>query len=668
MVSPAVACGPGFPNQLLFNSGQSLTWAPVADFQHEIDRLIPTPAELRALPPGRNVDVYQQTADRDLADLREVVSTTTASGMQRREVIDSYAELRQQLTKYAKAVAEPRDGTTPPPGLPADVKVPPRLATVLKIPPGLPAEFDAYVRGVISYDNHRMDEARKSWQAVLDLPAAGRKYRGVWAQFMIGKSYLGEDPAKAVAAFQLVRDRVKRGERDSLGLAAASFGWEAKAQLQQHHQVQAISLYLTQRATGDETAVQSLAIVCEQAFASKDPKALSTLAADAAAARVMTAYVLSHGNPYRTGPSADKTAAWLAAMETAGTTQMVGADRMAWSAYQAGDMKLAQRWVDRAADGAPMALWIRAKLLLRAGKTDAAAKVLAQAVHAFPVEETWTGAPGAYEPLGRFGEFKPGDRAAAELGALDLARGQYVESLDRLLKAGWWLDAAYVAERVLTTAELTVYVDRNCPEGTHPELRHLLARRLTRDGQWKEARPYYPQKLRPRLDAYIAAIRQGHDQKLKAKERADGFWTAAKIARHEGMQLLGTELTPDDFADDGNYDGSNVFEERQQSKDKLLPPLADELNRAAASAPHPDKRWHYRYIAADHAWSAAELMPDESDALAQLLCEAGGWLKARDPNAATRFYEALVSRCGSTALGRAAREKKWFPETPPAAK
>ena len=55
-------------------------------------------------------------------------------------------------------------------------------------------------------------------------------------------------------------------------------------------------------------------------------------------------------------------------------------------------------------------------------------------------------------------------------------------------------------------------------------------------------------------------------------------------------------------------------------------------------------------------------MPDESAILAERLCEAGGWVKGKDPRAADRFYKALVTRCGTTELGRAAIEKKWFPE------
>ena len=55
-----------------------------------------------------------------------------------------------------------------------------------------------------------------------------------------------------------------------------------------------------------------------------------------------------------------------------------------------------------------------------------------------------------------------------ELGVLHLARGDYASSLDALLRAGFWADAAYVAERVLTLEELEAYVQRNWPEPPRP--------------------------------------------------------------------------------------------------------------------------------------------------------------------------------------------------------
>ncbi len=62
------------------------------------------------------------------------------------------------------------------------------------------------------------------------------------------------------------------------------------------------------------------------------------------------------------------------------------------------------------------------------------------------------------------------------------------------------------------------------------------------------------------------------------------------------------------------------------------------------------------------------MMPDQSDQTALVLCEAGTWLKNRDPKAADRFYKALARRCGQTSLGRLADSVRWFPDLPAAAR
>jgi hypothetical protein len=51
----------------------------------------------------------------------------------------------------------------------------------------------------------------------------------------------------------------------------------------------------------------------------------------------------------------------------------------------------------------------------------------------------------------------------------------------------------------------------------------------------------------------------------------------------------------------------------------------------------PEKRFHYRYRAAQLAWWAAALMPNDSEETAAVLAEAGGWLKRGDPKTAEAF-------------------------------
>ncbi|HOW75189.1 MAG TPA: hypothetical protein P5102_02165 [Candidatus Competibacteraceae bacterium] len=55
-------------------------------------------------------------------------------------------------------------------------------------------------------------------------------------------------------------------------------------------------------------------------------------------------------------------------------------------------------------------------------------------------------------------------------------------------------------------------------------------------------------------------------------------------------------------------------------------------------------------------------MPDQSNQTALVLATAGNWIKNLDAKGAQRFYQALVSRCGKTDLGKKASAKKWLPD------
>jgi hypothetical protein len=125
------------------------------------------------------------------------------------------------------------------------------------------------------------------------------------------------------------------------------------------------------------------------------------------------------------------------------------------------------------------------------------------------------------------------------------------------------------------------------------------------------------------------------------------------------MELMGTELDPDWHLHGGNMTGSLTPEGR--AVDGPMAISEEEVRRTAQSAATPGNRFHYRYVAAELAWQAAELMPNGSDETARVLCIAGSWLKLRDPQAADRFYKALVRRCGKTPLGREADRLRWFP-------
>lgn len=431
---------------------------------------------------------------------------------------------------------------------------------------------------------------------------------------------------------------------------------------------------------------------------------LDELAADPQARSVVTAYMISHG-------AADTN--WLAAMEAVGVQDAGAAETFALAAYQAGQWNLAQRWIDRAPDS-PLAQWLQAKLLLRAGKTDEAAALLAIVSRSFPVESPAaiyrhnqalaqdrrqrqynlpleppaTNAPATLaDNLSVTGcdyfsfDLDAPSEVLGELGVLHLARREFAESLDALLRAGFWMDAAYVAERVLTADELKAYVDGNWPaadagpdlrnhgvaweQGSfNPgrEIRYLLARRLTRLDRGPEAGAYYPVEWRAGQAALIQNLSVGRNAHLSPVKRFYALVSAARITRTNGMELVGTELEPDWHIDGGDFESGLSARSRQEG---LLPASKDELNRAAHSLVMPEERFHYRaqaillkQEAARLAWESGQQMPDNSDEAARVLSISGPWL---DQRFATACYQTILQRFWKTEIGAEAARIGTFP-------
>jgi hypothetical protein len=148
--------------------------------------------------------------------------------------------------------------------------------------------------------------------------------------------------------------------------------------------------------------------------------------------------------------------------------------------------------------------------------------------------------------------------------------------------------------------------------------------------------------------------------------RAQNLYTAAIMERTNGMELFGTELEPDWDIWGGNYEFGFTWEIRAtNSLGATANDMSDdEIARASSRRVDPDVRFHYRWQAADLAWEAAQLMPNNSDETARALCTAGTWLKNRDPEGADQFYKALVRRCRKTELGQQADKLRWFPAQP----
>ncbi len=634
--APAQSCGPDFPLQLLSERGTHLQNLPEPEFAVLVTQLASQPVSWPV--PEK---VFQSQYD-----------------YQAGRLISSTEQAEQQLlpTEDAKRVAAMRQQND--------------AAAALQAGKDLSDELRLYTAAAVAFRKDTKTAAAL-FQQVLALPAAAQQQRRSWALYSLARLQAETAPEQAIQLWQKLRAEVAAGLADPLQLAVASLGEEARLLLAQQQWPQAIGLYATQ-AHYDASGHASLLQLSRQLLAKPDAE-LQPLLTGPAVSRLLSLYLLSQLSGLQYSAPQQLTRL-LQLLQQSPEVQLTNALELAAVSYQQGQYDNATLLLKQASDS-PLKWWLSAKLALRSNDLAAAATAYAKASKAFP---TTLPAP-AKAPEFQYDEafsrqisrkqLQTQCRVEAEAGVLALQRGEYLQAMRLLYQAGseFWQDTAYIAERVLTTAELQQFVDAEVPQGqpkadsqwswfgdTEPNtlLRQLLARRLLREGQTDTAQRYF---VEPKLQQ-LAQQYQQLQQKSSANAlqtqlehlgrylqldlgqlgRADALFQLARLTRQHGLELLGYELAPDYQVFYGQ------FEFYPSHTPPLWPIPAAEQQRLTQSAPVPDKRFHYRYIAADLAAQSAELWPQNSQAYAASLCAATTWLIHRDPEMAQQYYRQYL--------------------------
>lgn len=632
--SAALACGPFFPWQLLDSRSETLKAAPTSGFSFEAARLVAAPDDgmkpVEIENPGWNSDEDNQKA-----------------ALQQRTDAEAIGLTADQVALVTRMRAAD-DGDA-----------------AFALGAGLPEAVRLYTAAAVDYGHERWGEAEARLKAVLALPAPAGQLRATWAAYTLGRLY-AQHEGDAVAQFALVRTLALAGTPDPMGLAVASYGEEAKTHLDQAEELApqdkqpwapdaaakyraeigaAVALYAQQAAHKSDGGVQSLRMVAEDILT--EPARIDAVIEDGPTRRLLVAYV-APGTDTHLDDLVD-------AIERKGILEAPGADRLAAASYQAGRYDFARRLADKAPG--PLSSWVKAKLALQKGDLDGAAERYAEAVKGFPAD---AGLSPSNAQL-----------VVGEHATLTLARGDYVEALEQLYPVGatYWGDVAYLAERVLTLDELKSFVDARLPvlkpaaeiqppmeEGAWAvdpaaALRNLLARRLVRAGRYQESLAYFslpdPKSeddkqpdARAEVAEYAAALQRGQDA-WRGVDRAEGWYRAARLARDAGMEMMGYEGPPDQGNGGGMFDGGMG---PSKLEGKFI--TDGERQRFAASAAVPDRRFHYRFVAADAALKAADLLPPRSQAFAAVLCRATGWMLDGhgDPDRVAAIYGRYVKQ------------------------
>ncbi|WON77172.1 hypothetical protein [Serratia sp. UGAL515B_01] len=630
------ACGPDFPNRLLIDRNGTLLYMPEGNFAFETNHLVPVDKQLpmwkEPLPETQAKPMPLSPEQQTIKQMRAARTVEAADSVNTQGM--THAAHLYTLGAVAFAVQDPRTETY--------------------------------------------------FQQVLALPVAEQGDWGLRAQYSIGRLLMGDygtaknesdapkttikHPEKtqldrAMAAFQQVIDQVKSGTADPDQLALSSLGQQARIHFWQGEIAQAVKLYAQQAAQGDADGGLSLQYVASYLINPNHLQALKQAIHDPLVQQLVTIELFARSSNLQMADAesvranAKQTVVQiLTLLNESVHSGFTGSDRLAALAYRSGQYAMTASVLKNAGNSG-LAWWLRAKMALRDGDVKTATAAYAKAATAFPSDESWG--------WQRDGDFvpemiAPGCRVSGEQAILALNRGDYLQAMDLMFrgKENYWADVADIAERVLTVDELKSFVDKHAPPPATPlkpvdpneyndqpigpeiQLRELLARRMIRVGRYQEAVNYFaiPNYRQAALE-FAEHLKTAQDKTVDKTARAQAYYQAAILLRSQGLVFTGYEMTPD-YAIYGasySYLGDSFNTRDRQHKSWVS---AAEAARAAKNLPERDNRFlHYRWKAVDLALKAADLLPSKSQPYAAVLCNAAGWVIARDAKTGRALYQ-----------------------------
>lgn len=722
----ASACGPFFPDSVLSNPQSALDVPPVS-FHYEFNELVKVfggkPIPLDDDADAASSDDLQSQIPYECAELRSYWQGQGVEEAQITERLSRYTAVRTALLKGISDVEI--FGRV----LPAEAKYLPANP----LGDGFPEDVVAYVEGARLLGIGQRDAARTAWTELMKKPAAERRLRSVWACWMMART--SDTLTDAMPWFDRAIEEQKQGASDVLELVAAAKAWRADMT---EDPLQALHLHYESAAGGRSRSLVDLRRRASSIYHSGKEDMLAAAAADPLARRLINLHVFAMMD-HRRSDGMEKEAvdeettrlqAWLALLEKHTTDAIADAPRIAWALYACGRYDESRNWLKRASQDDPSTQWLLAKFALRDGKTTTADRQLASAAKTLSKQADWKPVNSDlrdvrwFDSGGELHQFRQG-KLLADRGVVALALDRYDDALKAFLEAKYLEDAAWIAEHVMTADELLAFTRKSAPKasenpagkvlftadelasgvldtsrpfsqldhhyhwGDQSEinaknwLRHLTARRLTREHRFSEARPFVAAELLPLFDHYITLDRARLSGRFRGEALAAIAWRQALIHRHYGMELFGTEGAPDYSCYEGSFylgdytlsrskrpgwSASYAYNEEDitASNDpdrRAIPAVSQSEIRRMKQFPWPPgiaQRFHYRYTAVKLAVQAARTLPKEHPSLAAMYNTAGLWIADSNDKAADPIYEELIRRCAQSDLGKQAEAKRWF--------
>lgn len=702
-----IACGPFFPENAL-DAPRRILQPPLFHFHSELNRL-PLPDTLSKHKPGSPA----YTLDLEMAEMEEMM----AAYPDRESWLSRYRSLRQAMI-HAGDASNQKMRQADADAAPSWEKAKRDLDAIIT---PLPEDVRLYLKAAALHLDGL--DATGLWKQVLALPAEKRLWRGTWAAWMLFRTSPHDEQGHWLSE---TRRLSREGGKDCLHLGieatyilgrqgsdyaerstVSAAEWKRAAMLR--------AMLGLSRATDTLRQDRRLFAEWSESFAREviaDPflrrvqmLQLIEMAADSRGWE--SGHVQPRSESFSLTP-------WLESFEKAGIRDQREAVLLAWTTYNAAKFSEARRWLSLAPADDVNALALRGKLAAMRGDRRETERHFKQIAQSLPTPEksarvAWRRAQSdEWFPLTTQNyDAVRQHLLLADYGVAQVARNDFAGALQTFLRTDYWLDAAYIAERLLSVEELLTlsrsgrlpkleklhvpddasaggplrvsrleakYYGSWSAENAPEPFTYLVARRLAREGFIKDACKLLPDDLAIALRRYSDEVQRSKNTRLSREQRANALWMAAQLQRQLGMELFGFETGPDHAWCSGSFDlgsfatdrGRKFWHSEWETLDRVrhtpvFPATSDELWRAKHYGPLIERRFHYRHTAADLAWRAAALMPDDDEETAKVLAIAGSWLKTREPKDADRFYKALVLRNPSVPLAQDADHRRWFP-------
>ncbi|MBR4597482.1 MAG: hypothetical protein IKO42_03675 [Opitutales bacterium] len=526
-----------------------------------------------------------------------------------------------------------------------------KFAELEKLKDKISPQLFEYERGAIDYAGKNYEEAKKHFEAALNMPEDARKIEAAFMRMRCAQK-INPKSEEIFGAYKNIEKLFGEGCADPQKLAFESEGYIAMWHLCRGENFEALQIYFDRCALirasdlkGEFCAPwseseQSLLAALKKCVGAN----LEKMASSPVFAELATNYLASR-------PNADLLAVWLEILEKKEVPLKSLGGRIALKLYEAGRFGDARRALELSEESEPLARWVKSKFLIMQGDDRAAAEIVADLIKNYSENglekfedggfDFWGILPNEYFVHSNGGEFDSErhsvlaetkilsplrSKIIAEYGVLKFSAQDKAGALDCFLNAGYMMDAAYVCEVLMGLEELKAYAKSRLGDKSRNAdfVRAILSLRVLKEENSLEgARKYFTggEKYVEFMESLALALKISADASKPDAVRAAADWEIFTLYCEGAAEMF-----------------VGFFE----------------------TSPEGGRSEAHLYAAFDRAMKAADLMPDALQA-SRMYASADWKLRWRDPKYVLPAYKKLCFRCKDTPLGRAALKSHWLP-------